>query len=69
MVDAKGYRPTYVGGADALTLQDTIPPLIKLFMDRESFVFGGITNTTTTLISHLSDASGINTAGLALVTK
>jgi hypothetical protein len=63
VVDAKGYQTAAVGGADALAQQDTIPPAIKLFMDRESFVFGGVTGTTTTLISHLSDASGINTAG------
>ncbi|UOQ54650.1 type IX secretion system sortase PorU [Hymenobacter cellulosivorans] len=66
IVDANGHRPTYVGGAATLTQQDSIPPLIKLFMDRESFVFGGVTGTTTTLISHLSDASGINTAGAGI---
>nr|WP_167856578.1 type IX secretion system sortase PorU [Hymenobacter metallicola] len=63
VVDAKGYRTNSVGGADSKAPLDTIPPVIKLFMDRESFVFGGLTNTTTTLLAHLSDNSGINTAG------
>ncbi|WP_157807777.1 type IX secretion system sortase PorU [Hymenobacter chitinivorans] len=66
IADAKGYRATPVGGADATIQQDSIPPLIKLFMDRESFVYGGLTDTTTTLIAHLSDASGINTAGAGI---
>ncbi|MCB2409939.1 type IX secretion system sortase PorU [Hymenobacter lucidus] len=63
IADAKGYRASAVGGADDSAPLDTIPPVIRLFMDRESFVFGGLTATTTTLISHLSDDSGINTAG------
>ncbi|TGE26046.1 type IX secretion system sortase PorU [Hymenobacter aquaticus] len=62
-MDAHGYRKNLVGGAAKNTSLDTIPPLVRLFMDRESFVFGGVTGTTTTLLAHLSDDNGINTAG------
>ncbi|MCB2379407.1 type IX secretion system sortase PorU [Hymenobacter sp. BT635] len=63
IVDANGYHKLLVGGAAKAVALDTIPPLVKLFMDRETFVFGGLTGTTTTLLAHLSDDNGINTAG------
>lgn len=66
-IDAHGSRnDVYVGGANNNIALDTIPPVIKLFMDNESFVFGGLTGNNSMLISHLSDSSGINTAGLGI---
>ncbi|UPL49524.1 type IX secretion system sortase PorU [Hymenobacter sublimis] len=65
--DAHGQRFIPVGDAAQLAYRDTIPPRIQLFMDNEtSFVFGGLTGTTTTLIGNLRDASGINTAGTGI---
>ncbi|SNC68619.1 Por secretion system C-terminal sorting domain-containing protein [Hymenobacter gelipurpurascens] len=61
--DAHGSRLVPVGGASSSALLDTIPPDIRLFMDNEQFVFGGLTDTSTTLIAQLRDDSGINTAG------
>lgn len=61
--DAHGSRLVPIGGASSSALLDTIPPDIRLFMDNEQFVFGGLTDTTTTLIARLRDDSGINTAG------
>nr|WP_191907020.1 type IX secretion system sortase PorU [Adhaeribacter soli] len=65
--DAHGSKnDIYVGGSSSNIPLDTVPPVIKLFMDNESFVFGGLTGNNSMLISHLSDSSGINTAGLGI---
>ncbi|MBC6606785.1 type IX secretion system sortase PorU [Hymenobacter sp. BT188] len=61
--DASGATNLVVGGVLDNAAADTIPPDIRLFMDTESFVFGGLTSTSTTLISRLRDDNGINTAG------
>ncbi|QJX47233.1 type IX secretion system sortase PorU [Hymenobacter taeanensis] len=61
--DAHGSRLVPVGGAASSALRDTVPPDIRLFMDNEQFVFGGLTGTTTTLLGRFKDDSGINTAG------
>ncbi|SMB87396.1 hypothetical protein SAMN00120144_1337 [Hymenobacter roseosalivarius DSM 11622] len=61
--DASGATNLVVGGVLDKAATDTIPPDIRLFMDTESFVFGGLTGTSTTLISRLRDENGINTAG------
>ncbi|WP_310395901.1 type IX secretion system sortase PorU [Hymenobacter sp.] len=65
-IDAQGYQMKPVGGAARNAPQDTIPPDIKLFMDSESFAFGGLTGPTTTLLAQLSDSSGINTTGAGI---
>ncbi|WP_083322307.1 type IX secretion system sortase PorU [Hymenobacter lapidarius] len=65
-IDAQGYQLKAVGGAAANVPQDTIPPLINLFMDNESFAFGGLTGQETTLLAKLSDDSGINTTGTGI---
>ncbi|MCC2547494.1 type IX secretion system sortase PorU [Hymenobacter sp. BT175] len=62
-VDANGNTPIPIGGASTIAQVDTIPPVIKLFMDNRSFVFGGLTGLSPTLIADLSDDNGINTAG------
>ncbi|GAA3934210.1 type IX secretion system sortase PorU [Hymenobacter algoricola] len=64
-VDGHGARLVPVGGANilALTDRDTLAPTIRLFLDDTTFVFGGLTGTTTTLLARLKDKSGINTAG------
>jgi hypothetical protein len=64
-VDAHGAQAVPVGGAGLLALvdRDTLAPNIRLFLDDTTFVFGGLTGTTTTLLAKLKDKSGINTAG------
>lgn len=65
--DAHGELLVPIGDAAQLAFRDTIPPRIRLAMDNEnSFVFGGLTGTTTTLIGNLRDESGINTAGTGI---
>ncbi|OWP62106.1 hypothetical protein CDA63_15765 [Hymenobacter amundsenii] len=64
--DAQGQRLVPVGDAAPLASRDTIPPRIRLYMDSEQFVFGGLTGLTTTLLATLRDASGINTAGTGI---
>jgi hypothetical protein len=65
-VDANGYQLKAVGGVAANAPKDTIPPTVTLFMDHESFAFGGLTGQTTTLLARLSDDSGINTTGAGI---
>ena len=65
-IDAHGYQLKQVGGAALNAAKDSIPPLIKLYMDNESFVFGGLTAQNTTLLAQLSDSSGINTTGAGI---
>ena len=65
-VDANGYQLKLIGGAARDVPKDTIPPLISLFMDNESFAFGGLTAQNTTLLAKLSDDSGINTTGAGI---
>lgn len=65
-VDAQGYQFKPVGGAARGVPLDSIPPVINLFMDSESFAFGGLTGQNTTLLAKLTDESGINTTGTGI---
>ncbi|WP_037575047.1 type IX secretion system sortase PorU [Sporocytophaga myxococcoides] len=51
-----------IGGSDKNASDDITPPTIKAYMNDESFIFGGITNTNPKLIVNLFDESGINLA-------
>jgi len=51
-----------VGGLDENAPEDNTGPNIRLFMNDESFVSGGITNDSPFLIINLEDENGINTA-------
>ena len=62
--DATGAFSNFqVGGADQNAIQDDQGPLVEVFMDDESFVFGGTTDENPILLVKLSDDSGINVAG------
>jgi hypothetical protein len=63
-VDEKaGYNfDVTVGGINTNAPEDNIGPEINLFMNDDSFVDGGNTNTSPNLIVKLSDISGINTS-------
>ena len=51
-----------VGALDENAPEDNEGPVIRLYMNDESFVNGGITNNSPILIAKLEDPSGINTA-------
>ncbi|GAB3527528.1 type IX secretion system sortase PorU [Pontibacter brevis] len=65
--DAMGANQSVIIGGTATDVPvDNVPPTVKLFMDDESFVFGGVTGKTTTLLADLFDNNGINTAGTGI---
>lgn len=51
-----------VGGINKNAAIDNTGPLVKLYMNDENFVSGGITNEAPTLLAKLEDNNGINTA-------
>ncbi len=51
-----------VGGINENAEQDNTGPVIKLYMNDENFVSGGITNEAPTLLAKLQDDNGINTS-------
>lgn len=51
-----------VGGLNEDAPEDNEGPLIRLYMNDESFVSGGITNDSPILLAKLEDPNGINTA-------
>ncbi len=51
-----------IGGINENAVADNIPPKVKLYMNDQNFVFGGITNESPILLVHLEDENGINTA-------
>lgn len=51
-----------VGGLDENAPEDNVGPQIRLFMNDESFVSGGVTNDSPILLALLEDENGINTA-------
>ncbi|WP_239020990.1 type IX secretion system sortase PorU [Pontibacter arcticus] len=53
-----------VGGIAKDQAADNTPPTIKVYMQDESFVFGGVTNNNPLLLAKLFDDNGINTAGI-----
>lgn len=61
--DRQGYNTTVkVGGINANAEADTTGPKVRLFMNDESFVSGGITNASPIFLAFLEDEHGINTA-------
>ena len=61
--DQNGFnKDLIVGGLNENAPEDTQGPDIRLFLNDESFVSGGITNDSPILIANLADENGINTA-------
>ncbi|HET8809870.1 MAG TPA: type IX secretion system sortase PorU [Flavobacteriaceae bacterium] len=61
--DQTGYTNNIlVGGINEDAPEDNIGPEIKLYMNDENFISGGITNDSPFLLAKLSDENGINTA-------
>jgi hypothetical protein len=64
MEDAAGYEfNVVVGGAADGALTDTEGPDVAVYMNDETFVFGGITDENPFLFIQLEDENGINTVG------
>jgi hypothetical protein len=58
-----GYNSTIkIGGINENAPVDNISPKVKLYMNDETFVSGGITNSSPFLLAFLEDENGINTA-------
>jgi len=58
-----GYDKTIqIGGVNINAVADTNPPTVRLHMNDEGFVSGGITNCAPILLAILEDENGINTA-------
>ncbi|MAZ72328.1 MAG: peptidase C25 [Flavobacteriaceae bacterium] len=51
-----------IGGLNENAPADNVGPTIRLFMNDENFVSGGITNNAPMLLAKLQDENGINTA-------
>lgn len=65
--DKSGFNSDIiVGGINENAPSDTTGPEIQLFMNDESFIDGGNTNTSPNLIASLADPSGINTSVTAV---
>lgn len=61
--DQQGYNTTVkIGGVNPNAVADNTAPTVKLYMNDESFVSGGITNDSPILLAFLEDEHGINTA-------
>ncbi|WP_316948717.1 type IX secretion system sortase PorU [Flavobacterium akiainvivens] len=61
--DQTGYNSVIkIGGINTNAPQDNTPPTVRLYMNDESFVSGGITNSSPILLAFLFDEHGINTA-------
>ncbi len=64
VTDAKGYFEDFViGGFNDSAETDAQGPVIQLFMNDTTFVNGGTTHETPTILALLSDENGINTTG------
>ena len=62
--DANGYYEDFIiGGTSDNITDDDDGPKIDLFLNDSSFVFGGTTNESPTLLAYIYDEHGINTTG------
>jgi hypothetical protein len=62
--DGNGHNENFVVGGTADSVPaDGIGPAVKLYMDDEKFVFGGLTSENPLFIAKLFDENGINTIG------
>ncbi len=62
--DAAGYeRRIFIGGTSDSVIVDNTPPTIRIYMNDESFVNGGVTGGSPLLLARVYDENGINIAG------
>ncbi|RTY86597.1 type IX secretion system sortase PorU [Flavobacterium sp. GT3R68] len=63
LLDKTGYDTTIkIGGINPNAIADNIGPRVKLFMNDQTFISGGITNESPIFLAYLEDENGINTA-------
>lgn len=63
-LDANGFNTDIIiGGSETNFTNDNTPPKIKLYMNDESFVFGGLTGKNSLFLAKITDDNGINIAG------
>jgi len=64
VIDAKGYDTSIViGGINSSAASDKQGPDVKLYMNDEKFVYGGLTDANPVLYATVHDENGINTIG------
>ena len=62
--DASGYyENVIIGGFNNDAPEDDLGPEVRLFMNDENFVSGGLTNEDPQLLALITDSSGVNTVG------
>lgn len=65
--DANGHTEEIViGGIDASAEQNSVGPVINLFMNDSTFVDGGITDEDPLLFAKIFDENGVNTTGAGI---
>lgn len=63
LLDKSGYNlDIKVGGINLNAVADVTPPKVRLYMNDETFVNGGITNQSPFFLAFVTDEHGINTA-------
>ena len=66
-LDAAGhFDDIVIGGTNDAALADDEGPQVKVYMNTEEFVFGGMTDESPTLLVKLEDDNGINTSGTGI---
>ena len=58
-----GENSYLIGGTSNSIKNDKTPPTVELFIDDESWVFGGTTSPNAVLLAKLYDENGLNTIG------
>ncbi len=62
--DGAGYFEDFIiGGASDNNITDNLGPEVKIYLNDEKFVSGGVTNENPLLLAYIDDTSGINTVG------
>jgi len=62
--DASGaFSGAVIGGSADSVRDDSRGPEIRIYMNDENFVFGGMTDESPSLLVYVNDSSGINTVG------
>ncbi|MGB3075802.1 MAG: type IX secretion system sortase PorU, partial [Chitinophagales bacterium] len=66
-VDANGYKnDVVIGGVSDSASFDDKGPEVKVYMNDEKFVRGGITDESPSVLVKLNDANGVNTVGTGI---
>ncbi|HEX8563281.1 MAG TPA: type IX secretion system sortase PorU [Flavobacterium sp.] len=63
LLDKTGYNTDIkIGGINENAAADNVGPTVKLYMNDQTFISGGITNESPIFLAYLEDENGINTA-------